>query len=185
MSLNKNPELKAAVLQLPEKEKDKLLVRLINKDSMLIKQLHYQLLESEEDLVLRNEKLKEDLDDIFKTSTQHVRLSYDYNNYKELMYFLKLASGQVNEHEKVTKDKTGVLEARILIVLKTIERYRELFSHDFDKYGYGYNLKKYFKGRIKLIVTALSKLHEDIQFDFRDQLEEIIAFSEENNLENY
>ena len=185
MSLNKNPELKAAILQLPEKEKDKLLVRLINKDSMLIKQLHFQLLESEEDLINRNEKLKEELHTLFETSGHYVRRSYDYANYKELMYYLKVASGQVNEHEKVTKDKIGVLEARILIVINTIERYGELFNRDFDQYGYGYNLKKYFKGRIKLIVTALSKLHEDIQFDFRDQLEQILTFSEENNLENY
>jgi len=185
MSLNKIPALKVAVLQLPEKEKDKLLVRLINKDNMLIKQLHFQLLESEEDLAARNETLKEELNRLFDLSANYVRRSYDYANYKELMYFLKAASGLVNEHEKVTKDKIGVLEARILIVINTIERYGELFSKDFDLYGYGYNLKKYFKGRIKLIVTALAKLHEDIQFDFRDQLEQMLTFSEENKLENY
>ena len=42
MSLHKDPELKEAVLNLPEKEKDKLLVRLIGKDTMLMKQLHFQ-----------------------------------------------------------------------------------------------------------------------------------------------
>jgi DNA repair exonuclease SbcCD ATPase subunit len=61
MSLHQDAELKKAVLDLPQKEKDKLLVRLISKDKMLIKQLHFQLLENAEDLEERIEKLRKQL----------------------------------------------------------------------------------------------------------------------------
>ena len=51
-----SPELKTAILELPEKEKDKLLLRLIRKDRTLIQQLHFQLLEGPTDLEDRHER---------------------------------------------------------------------------------------------------------------------------------
>ena len=54
-----NPELKRAILDLPEKERVKLLLKLIGKDAVLIKQLHYQLIEGVESLdEKRNEVIK-------------------------------------------------------------------------------------------------------------------------------
>ena len=51
MNLKQVPELKNAILDLPSKEKDKLLLRLINKDETLVEHLHFQLLEDENDLI--------------------------------------------------------------------------------------------------------------------------------------
>lgn len=43
-------ELKQAILNLPGKEKIKLLLKLINKDAVLVKQLHYQLIDGPDSL---------------------------------------------------------------------------------------------------------------------------------------
>ena len=61
LNVNQIPNLKQEILDLPEKEKNQLLIRLINKDQVLIEQLHFRLLENEWDLIQRFEALKEEI----------------------------------------------------------------------------------------------------------------------------
>src|SRR3546814_11074626 len=95
MSLNKLPNLKSAILNLPEKERDKLLVRLINKDKVLIQQLHYQLLEDEFDLDERKENVLKKMNAGF----EHIRNQMKYNTYngRILIQNLRYISGNVKE----------------------------------------------------------------------------------------
>ena len=62
LNVNRIPELKQEILDLTEKEKNQLLIRLINKDQLLIEQLHFRLLENEFDLIQRFEDLKLEID---------------------------------------------------------------------------------------------------------------------------
>jgi hypothetical protein len=48
-------EFKEAILAMPEKEKDKLLIRLIKKDKVLVNQLYFQLLETKSVEAFRSE----------------------------------------------------------------------------------------------------------------------------------
>jgi hypothetical protein len=48
-------EFKEAILAMPEKEKDKLLIRLIKKDKVLVNQLYFQLLETKSVEAFRTE----------------------------------------------------------------------------------------------------------------------------------
>ena len=66
MKLKDVPELKNSILDLPSKEKDKLLLRLINKDETLVEHLHFQLLEDENDLQDRVKNIYEKIDLQFK-----------------------------------------------------------------------------------------------------------------------
>lgn len=66
MNLKQVPELKNAILDLPSKEKDKILLRLINKDETLVEHLHFQLLEDENDLIDRVNIIYEKIDNQFK-----------------------------------------------------------------------------------------------------------------------
>ena len=70
LNVNQIPALKQAVLDLTEKEKNQLLIRLINKDQVLIEQLHFRLLEDEMDLIKRYEDLK---DEIESTLNDHLK----------------------------------------------------------------------------------------------------------------
>ena len=175
MSLHKQPELKEAVLNLPQKEKDKLLVRLVGKDKMLLKQLHFQLLEDQYDLEERIEKLKERLTALFAEGRNSVKNIPAYSNYKELQALIRQASGMVNEHEKVTKDKYSEVECRIYILTEAVRRYPRLFEP--TAVHTGLKLRAYMSSRIKATATKFDKLHEDLQFDLQEGMEEVLNFA--------
>lgn len=180
MSLHKDPELKEAVLNLPQKEKDKLLVRLISKDKMLIKQLHYQLLEDEYDLQERIINLREKLTDLFAPQRSGVKNVAMYSHYRALTVLLRQASGMINEHEKVTKDKFSEAEFRLLILQLAFEHYPTLLVKSYvaasDK------LHRYVAARLKTTCNKYDKLHEDFQFDLKESYEKVVSFAEDHNL---
>lgn len=174
MSLHKDPELKEAVLRLPAKEKDKLLVRLISKDKMLLKQLHYQLLEDEYDLADRITALREKLNDLLSPNHSGIKNVAMYSNYKSLTALLRQASGMINEHEKITKDKFSDTEFRLLVLALAFEYYPVLFQKSYvaisDK------LHRYVAARIKSTFNKYDKLHEDLQFDLKELFDKVEAF---------
>lgn len=180
MSLHKQSELKEAVLNLPQKEKDKLLVRLVGKDKMLMKQLHFQLLEDQIDLEDRIEKLKERLTALFAEGRNSVKNIPVYSNYKELQSLIRQASGIINEHEKITKDKYSEIDCRIYILNDAFRRFPRLF----EKSGVhsAFKLHDYVKARIKITTNKFEKLHEDLQFDLQESMEEMMAFAMEHGL---
>lgn len=182
MSLHKDPELKNAVLSLPQKEKDKLLVRLVNKDKMLLKQLHFQLLEDESDLENRIELLKHKLRDLYEDANGYykVRNEATFQHYKSLNSLMRDASGLVNEHEKVTKDKFSEAECRIYILKEAFDRYPILFAESFSSTAF--KLSKYTAMRIKATITKYEKLHEDLQFDLQDDMDAVISFASTHRL---
>ena len=180
MSLHKQPELKEAVLNLPQKEKDKLLVRLVGKDKMLMKQLHFQLLEDQIDLEERIEQLKHKLHTLFSSSGNTVKNIPVFSNYKELHSLIRQASGLINEHEKVTKDKYSEVDCRIYILHQAFRRFPSLFEK--SAVFSAAKLHDYVKARIKMTNNKMEKLHEDLQFDLRDPLEEMLGFAMEHDL---
>src|SRR5690606_18915830 len=107
--------LQEAILELPQKEKDKLLLRLIRKDKTLINQLHFQLLEDENDLLARRDGALAALDDTLYLMETRLE-SKRYYTAKDLLKSLRALSGIVNQHVLITKDKLGELELRLHIL---------------------------------------------------------------------
>ncbi len=180
MSLYKDETLKEAVLNLSQKEKDKLLIRLINKDKMLIKQLHFELLEDAVDLEDRITELKAKLDGDFDVAQTTIKNLPMYHNYRQLHAFLRHESGIVNEHEKITKDKLSVVECRMIILEEAFTRFPRLFEP--SALAPALKLHKYIQGRMKNLLTAFDKLHEDYQFDLQNQLDFVLSFAQEHRL---
>src|SRR5690606_13633342 len=116
MKLNQQPELKKAILDLPQGEKDKLLVRLINKDAMLVKQLHFQLLEDEFDLDERAAALLRQLQQLLERAAGYISNTNQRRNADHLMGELKYGSGLINEHATITKDKMSEVRCRLFLV---------------------------------------------------------------------
>lgn len=176
-----SPELKNAVLALPEKAKDKLLLRLIRKDKTLIQQLHFQLLEGEIDLEERRERtlrlVNQDLNQLERRLS--ARISY---NPRDLMLILRMISGPVNHHLLITKDKIGELEMRLHIINETFR-----IAPNFFDYANHANEKLllYVIGRIKNIFGSYNKLHEDLQFDYTEKFNEALGFAYASSLKNY
>lgn len=176
-----SPELKTAILQLPEKEKDKLLLRLIRKDRTLIQQLHFQLLEDQIDLEERRARTLKlvnlELDRIERQLGAH-----KYYNPRDLLLDLRSMSGLVNQHFLITKDKLGEIDLRLHILSLTFHhagKFFEYANHANEK------LLAYCIGRIKNVVTAYDKLHEDLQYDYTEKLNEVLEFAYSSALKNY
>ncbi|MEC3878021.1 hypothetical protein [Parapedobacter sp. 10938] len=183
MRLNQQPELKKAILDLPQAEKDKLLVRLINKDAMLVKQLHFQLLEDEFDLEERTAALLDQLQQLIDRAAGYIPNTLRSRNADALMGELKYGSGLINEHAAVTKDKMSEVRCRLWLVSQSFAYFGQLF----EKHLYQLNdrLVQYQTSRMKYILGKYDKLHEDLQFEFRDELNNALASAHQSGMRPY
>lgn len=168
-----SPELKTLILELPQKEKDKLLLRLIRKDKTLIQQLHFQLLEGESDLEDRRKRTLAFVNMDLENLRRQV-VNSRYTDERMLLLALRSLSGHVNHHALITKDKTGELELRLHIITGVFKYAGQVFAH--DNYAND-RLLTYAARRIKNIYDAFQKLHEDLQFDYAEELNEILVFA--------
>lgn len=184
MTLNQQPELKEAILNQSEKEKDKLLVRLINKDKKLIEQLHFSLLENEADLIERIQNVKADLEKVFERTEKDVSKKTLNYKHKELTGYLKTASGLVNEHASITKNKESELDLRLLILEETFDTFFNLYQE--NSVGYKADLHFIYQAtRVKSVIALYDKLHEDLQFEYRERLSKVMKFVHISILSDY
>jgi len=166
--------LQEAILELPQKEKDKLLLRLIRKNKTLINQLHFQLLEDESDLLARRNDTLAALDDAL--ALMEVRLeARRYYTAKDLLKTFRALSGVINQHVLITKDKVGEIELRAHILSETFR----LAPGYFQESAFGNEkLLHYAAGRIKNLLTSFEKLHEDLRYDYQEAVDQIVDFAE-------
>lgn len=176
MNLSKIPELKEAILNLPIKEKNKLLLRLINKDSKLVEQLHFELLEDEFHLIQRNNIIKEKIDSQLKLAVRYVTKEKGMFKHRELLSQLRSCSGLINYHAAVTKDKPSELEMRLYLMLQTFEHFNSVYSTALES-AYAYKHFEYQKKRIEMAQKLYDKLHEDLQYEYRQSLEQCIEYA--------
>ena len=164
MLLSEHKELKLEIKSLPEKEKDKLLLRLIAKDKVLTEHLHFKLLEDEHDLVKRQEDLLQLIDEGISELMHAKRPSS-----KDALLKMRKLNGSINHHFKVTRDFNSEMELRT-----------HLLNHipiDFDEsvysalYKFNEKLTMYFVKTIVSVLNKYHKLHEDLQFDYQKQFE--------------
>ncbi|WP_225872807.1 hypothetical protein [Pedobacter frigoris] len=156
------------IRSLPEKEKDKLLLRLIAKDKVLTEHLHFKLLEDEGDLVQRHQKLHSIIDQ----SIQDL-LWVQKPTSKEVMLRMRRLNGMISHHFKVTKDVLTEIELRIHLLNNLPIVFKEgVFSpmHKFNE-----KLNVYFVKSAMSVLGKYMKLHEDIQFDLKESLNEVLT----------
>jgi hypothetical protein len=151
-------DLQEAILAMPLKEKDKLLLKLITKDEVLTQQLQFQLVEAGDTMESRR-------DEIRKTIEKLYRIDHYSSGY--LMMDMRYISGDITRHVKVTKDKYGEVELAIKLLKECFEkqlRWIERYSAKSD------TLASYVAKRTDVILKKLTKLHPDIQFDFHGDM---------------
>lgn len=163
MARKKIPEeLQKAILDLPSKEKNKLLLRLITKDDLLTEQLQYQLLENTStDLAFRIQEIK-------------AQLTFPENklSMKDIMGLWREKSSQINRFYKVTKDKKGELELWIALALAATVAYTH---HRTTLREFHLRLKFKENGlkKVEKMNTLLQSLHEDYRMEFESDLAQI------------
>ncbi|WP_285010709.1 hypothetical protein [Pedobacter faecalis] len=167
MLLSAHKELKEEIKALPEKEKDKLLLRLIAKDKVLTEHLHFKLLENEEDLAARQEALTSVMDEVLsQIATQGMR-----DPKSALSQFRKLISS-VNHHAKVTKDAVSAFELKLHLLLQVPLDYKVGRFSAMSRFSE--KLSIYFIKAVASLLTGYRKLHEDIQYDLKDDMNALL-----------
>ncbi|WP_316823186.1 hypothetical protein [Pedobacter gandavensis] len=168
MLLSEHKDLKLEIKSLPEKEKDKLLLRLIAKDKVLTEHLHFLLMEGEQDLLIRQEKLTKVIDEEVS-----LLLSNKRANAKETMLKMRKLNGSISHHFKVTKDLNSEMELRIhLFQSIPIDFNDGVFSalHKFNE-----KLMIYYAKSVFSVYNKYLKMHEETQFDLKLNFNEVLA----------
>ncbi|WP_375563115.1 hypothetical protein ACE193_11465 [Bernardetia sp. OM2101] len=157
-------ELKEAICQMPQKEKDKILLRLIAKDEMLIARLEHELFGDEAETKALAEEIKEEIDKM---------TSFNHGTPGWLMMAMRSINGDITRHVKITKDKVGEIELTLYLLSETFkkqEEFLEKYAYRADKFG-GYVCK-----RTDFVLKKIIKLHPDLQFDYKNEVEFILGF---------
>jgi len=148
---------------LSNKEKDKLLFRLIAKDAALVERLTFELLEGKETKDDRREEIYQKIDKGFDR--------YRYYSPGYLLLVLRSLSGDINRHLKTTKDKYGEIQLNLLMLNKSLglfgEKIRNAPSHKSRTFN-AYVVKRAIK-----LVGLLRKLHEDYLLDFQEGIQKL------------
>lgn len=162
-------ELKDAISNLPSKEKDKLIFRLLKKDLALANRLLFELV-SETTIDEQREIIKKRLSFLIERATNSF-YSCGYLNVD-----VRDMSGVINEHVLITKDKFGEISLNLYIITNVLEKNKKnILTKPEPK------TRKFCVAviaRAFKILLLIKKMHEDYFLDFRDDLKkfgEIIA----------
>lgn len=157
--------LENAILLMPEKDKNKLLIRLISKDVLLTAQLEHQLLGDDIIMIDRRNEL---LDDIEKISSKT-----HFNSPGYILMEMRSLSGLITYHYKVTKDKFG--EVLLLSSLVNFFFYNQSSllnqnMRDADTFA-EYVVKKAIQ-----VLNKAQKLHPDFHIELESAINEMLDY---------
>jgi hypothetical protein len=156
-------ELKRALSELTDREKDKLVIRLIRKDTVLHQKLQFEL--------VGNTTVEEERQLLETRIIQRLSSPRITSNFNAWMKEIRTLSGAINLHLKVTSDKIGEVSLSITLVTQLLEHNRkaiQLISANNEV-----KLAKYVTGKLFKIAVLISNLHEDLRNEFNAELTEL------------
>lgn len=112
-------ELKLAIVQMPQEEKDKILLRLIAKDEKLVQKLQFELLEGNENLEQRRMEIRNYI-------SNSMVLSNGIDTPGWLLMCLRDCNARITEHTKATKDKSGQISMSLFMLNKAFSVFDDL-----------------------------------------------------------
>lgn len=168
MKLSEHKELKKEILALPVKEKDKLLLRLVAKDKVLTEHLHFLLLEDESNLNDRVAFIKNEVVDAFDDLNTTPKTSS-----KDTLLLLRKLTKQINHFYKVTKADFEEIELKLLMFNAAPMKFR-FKVHSLTK-NHEQLLANYVVKAILMALRKFEKLHEDLQFDLKEEVNQLLA----------
>lgn len=158
-------DLQQAILSMPQKDKDKLLIRLIAKDEVLTQQLQFMLVEGSASVDYRRDEVKETIDKLYRTDA----FSSGY-----LMMDMRYVNAEITRHVKVTKDKYGEIELTIKMLKDCYEKQLKWIQKYSSKSD---TLANYVAKRTDFVLKKLVKLHPDVQFDFHADVNTLLEYT--------
>ena len=161
-------DLKKAIRAMPEPEKDKLLLRLVAKDTMLVRKLQHQLLEDEIDMEAQRDALAEQVQNYFASD------NFAHWNYTPGLVMMELRnfSGTITRHLKVTKDKYGEVQLLLLLVNLPFRHQRTILE---KKIRRSEKFALYVCKKAQTVMKKLSSLNEDYYLEFEQDVNEMLG----------
>lgn len=156
-------ELEKAIVGLPAKEKDKLLLRLIGKSELLVEQLQFQLLENESFLNDRRDEIKKSILSVSKMG--HYTPGW-------MMMDMRDLNGRITNHVKITKDKYGEIELTLYLLNCFFDNQFALLEKYSSKSD---TIAFYIAKRTEFILKKLPKLHEDYYMEFERDVNKLLT----------
>ncbi|MFN2260996.1 MAG: hypothetical protein ABR595_02890 [Psychroflexus sp.] len=169
MKLSK--EFKEALSALPEKEKDKLIFRLIKKDNILAQRLFFELVD-DEDLDQKRTKIENRI----KESADYMKRTFYSPG--TLLMDLRYLSGEITEHVKITKDKFGEPYLNLIMLKEVLKQ----LNPDLTRFSPGktHKFDIYVVNRTFKILILINKLHEDLMMEFEPLMLELSKYFGQN-----
>lgn len=157
----KDIDFKKALQELSEKEKDKLILRLLRRDMDLAEKLYFELVDT--DSIEDKRKIME-----INISKQIIRFSENFHSLDYIAIEMRNISGKISHHVKITKDKFGEISLNLQMLNEVIEQ--NAFSLTHSKPQKSTKFYNYVIGRTFKILLLIQALHEDFLLDFKENL---------------
>ena len=157
----KDIDFKRALQELPEKEKDKLILRLLRRDLDLAEKLYFELVDT--DSIEDKRRVME-----MNISKQIHRFSENFHSLDYIVIEMRNISGKISHHVKITKDKFGEISLNLQMLNEVIEQNDFSLTHSKPQKStkfYNYVIVRTFK-----ILLLIQALHEDFLLDFKENL---------------
>lgn len=155
-------DLQLAILSMPQKDKDKLLLRLVAKDAILVQQLQFTLVEEGTTVEFRRDEVRNAIDKLYRLDA----MSSGY-----LMMDMRYVNSEITRHVKVTKDKYGEVELTLKLLKDCFDKQLKWINKYTSKTD---TLTNYVVKRTDFLLKKLVKLHPDIQFDFYSDVNSLL-----------
>jgi len=157
-------DFKKAIKAMPEAEKDKLLLRLLKQHVPLANRLYFELMD-ETSVDGRRDKMEA------RVVTMVERAVETYHSPGYFMMDLRYLSGEISEHVQVTKDKYGEVYLNLRMLALALSGNAGRLNS--ASYGSSEKLCVYVVAKVFNQLVLMQKLHPDLHFDFKKDLETI------------
>lgn len=166
-------ELKRAIVQMPQKEKDKLLLRLIGKDDNLVKRLEFELIEKGDTIQIRR-------DDIKRNILKIAQMTHSTPGW--MMMDMRNFSGDISQHVKTTKDKYGDIELTLYLLLIFFEHQSAMLLIHNSKSD---SCAEYIAKKTDGLLKKLNKFDPDYFVDFERDMQKLLDYVHTRCSKNY
>jgi hypothetical protein len=157
-------EFLKALQSLSDKEKDKLILRLLRTNKVLARKLHFELVDTETVEDKREQMLAKIDAAIKKASEQFYSPGYLLMDVRDL-------SGDIGRHVKITKDKVGEIVLTTYLIRKLLEL--NLMRFDSIRMSKVYTLGSYIISKLFRVMILIRKQHEDFYLEFKEDIQAI------------
>lgn len=157
-------EFKQALANLPPKEKDKLILRLLKKDYILANRLYFELVSTDnvqDRRLIMEAKIKKDIAKATKEYRSPISLASD----------VRSLSADITEHVKITKDKYGEASLNLLMLNEALSKNNSKLNKSTPNKSHRFNI--YVVARAFKILILIQALHEDFYIEFEDGLKQL------------